>query len=829
VRGQVVPVIDPALGPAGRRTRRGSLRAGDPLVLVEAAGVRAALCVDRIIEGEPSRPTRALDPAELFASLRQSVPGATAQLPSSEPPRVPTATQPLARPAPALSDADLSELRAFFFDEAAEHLDAVDDGLARLEHNPGDADALSLLLRELHTLKGSAGAVSLHELSQLVHHVEDLALALRSSPDADGIAALVSWIEHLHAQVSRGGRPVTGPFPLIDAPVEDAPLVEPQGERRSDESAQIRVEVERVDALMEAVGQLVLDRTRIARQLQEVEECLRELGQVQAALLSLAETGGDPERLGEAEARLRSTLFRLGGASAGLGAGGAGLRATSQVLQEGLQRMRMMEVGRLFARLAGPVREQARRWGREVEVHTAGVATAIDKAVVERIAEPLLHLVRNAVAHGIEPAEARVARGKPRVGRLELSARQRGDQIIIEVADDGGGIDLEGVRRALMRQGGFTAEQAAALDDAAVVNAIFQPGVSTRVGADDLAGRGVGLDAVKDSITRLGGVITCASVAGRGTRFTVRLPLTTAIVRALLFKVNGQVYAVPAGSVVATTRLSPEQQEAPSAAPFGETVPLLRLHQLLALVPPPGRDLSGPHRLPSPRDLDADAPAALLDHDGFRFLATCDKLIGEREIVIKNLGPLLGSLALFAGATISGAGKVQLVLDVAELAARADPAGGAGRLRGVPSVEPAARATQEQGREASAGEAAGAAEPTHRVLVVDDSRSARETAARILLRGGYHVDAAVDGGEAWALLAERRYDVVVTDLEMPGTDGYALLALLRRDPDKARLPVVVISSQQGDARTRALDGGARAFLNKPVPPSVLLETVARVI
>jgi chemosensory pili system protein ChpA (sensor histidine kinase/response regulator) len=500
---------------------------------------------------------------------------------------------------------------------------------------------------------------------------------------------------------------------------------------------------------------------------------------------------GDAARLAEVEAELEEAVRDLERAGAGLNDDAELLGQTSRTLQDGLQRVRMMDVGRLFARVATPLREMARRAGKQVELHTSGERTAIDKAVVERVLDPLLHLLRNAVAHGIESAAERARAGKPEAGRVEIGARQRGDQIILEVTDDGAGIDFERLRAALARARHLSPEQEAALGDAELMATIFDAGVSTRAEADDLAGRGVGLDAVKEGIERLGGVIRCASVPGRGTRFTIQLPLTTAIEKALLFKVGGNVYAVPSANVVETAQVT---SAAMSLAPSGEelevrgrTLPLVRLGALLGEPPPPGETQR--------------RAAVVIEHDGAQFAVTCDKLIGPREIVVKGLGPLLAPLTLFAGATISGAGKVQLILDVAtlaDLAGRTTPRG--------------ARPT---------GRAGGP-----RVLVADDSRSLREAAALMLMQGGYRVETVPDGWEAWELLQDRAFDLLLTDGEMPRLDGYELTARVRRVPELRDLPVVVMTSRLAEAmRVKALQAGASAFLAKPLRRKALLELV----
>ncbi|HEY7957039.1 MAG TPA: response regulator, partial [Polyangia bacterium] len=420
-----------------------------------------------------------------------------------------------------------------------------------------------------------------------------------------------------------------------------------------------------------------------------------------------------------------------------------------------------------------------------------------DKAVVERVAEPLLHLLRNAIAHGIEPPALRRALGKPEAGTITVTARHEGDAIELAVEDDGRGIDLTAVRAALIAARRVSAEEAGALDEASLYASLFQPGVSTRIGADDLAGRGVGLDAVKEAIARLGGAVRVTSTPGRGACFVVRLPLTTAVQQALLFKVGGQVYAVPAARVVEAVQVTPAdlrpgpdtERVAISGTGGRRELPLVRLGALLGVPAPPGQTRRAALVLTAP-----GAPGVET------FAMTCDKVIGPREIVVRSLGPLLSSLPLFAGATISGAGKVQLILDVAHLAEHA--------RRGVRAVRP----TRVLG--------------PRRVLLADDSRSIREAASLILAQGGYSVETVSDGWDAWELLQDRPFDLLVTDLEMPRLDGHELIAKIRRTPELEGLPVLVLTSRTADPmRARVAAEGADGFVPKPVRRKTLLDAL----
>lgn len=602
-------------------------------------------------------------------------------------------------------------------------------------------------------------------------------------------------------------------------------------DRRKDEHHLLRVDAARVDELMDGVGELVFDRTRIERRIQELRGIVRDLGRTRAGMRATlgplrAVTGGADAvaplaaRIAELEAELAEHVANLSRNAATLLDDTEALRRTSGLLQSGLTQIRMMSVRWLFQRLARPLRDIARRAGKRIELGTAGEETELDKTVVEQITDPLIQILRNAVAHGIEHAHVRVQRGKPPAGRISLSARHQGDSVFLEVADDGGGIDVAKIRASMVASGRMSAAEAAAASDERVVAAIFEPGFSTRDAADELAGRGVGLDVVRESIARLGGEISVESNSGQGTHFTIRLPLTTAITQALLFKVAGHVYALPNVHVIETAYIEASTPAMPSHLRLrDEMVPLVSLHRLLGA------------------EMPADArrvPAVVIEFAGRRLASTCDKVIGPREIVVKSLGPLLAPLGLYAGATISGAGKVQLILDPATLAQVAYPQKGVPLVTAAtPFSESGAFPAIRSGAPAAAG-SSGAALPSFtspgRILVADDSRSVREALSRMLSSVGYVVDLAGDGWEAWEMLQDVRYDLLVTDLEMPRVGGAELIEKVRRAASMSELPVLVISSRTHDVhRQRADQAGANSFLAKPVTKRAIVERVAELL
>jgi chemosensory pili system protein ChpA (sensor histidine kinase/response regulator) len=800
-------------------------------------------------------------PGDAGAGGGAAPPGGVAPAAAGAPP---AAAAPPTGPPPAAADAALDAewspdearmLRAFFVDEAREHLDHVVQALLDLGRDRTRHDVLNLLFRETHTLKGSAATVGLRAIAERSHRLEDRFVRLRDGHeqlDEDGVDRFLAEADLLREMVEHVAEAGTGAAPPPAAPAppppaapaapafpRDAARVQPDDDlariaktpaeepglddldrrgadrrfvgRRRDERQVLRVDASRLDQMMDAVGELVFERTRIERRAQEFQGVMRDLAESRATLRALLSHRGTEEtlaavttRVAEVEGELASAGSSLELTTAGLLDDTAALRRSAALLQDGLTRLRMMPLHWLYARLERPTRDAARADGKQVTLVTRGEETELDKMVVEQITDPLIQLVRNAIAHGVEPPAERRAAGKPETGTITVAARHQGDFVYIEVEDDGRGIDFPGIR-AHLRASGREAD-AAELPEDALVELLFSPGFSTRQQADELAGRGVGLDVVRDNIARLGGDLAVSSRPGQGSHFVVRLPLTTAITTAVLFKVGGQVYGLPAAYVLESGYCDPQAAApdggagaqagaAAQGSPLlgslqarGGDVPVLSLHRLLGAEIAPGQ---------------RRVPAIVLSFGDRHFAVSCDKIVGPREIVVRSLGPLLAPLPLYAGATISGAGKVQLVLDLASLAAL---------VTGAPALQPV-----------PAPQAA-------RVLLCDDSRSLREAVSRILAVAGYAVQTAPDGWEAWELLQDHPFDLLVTDLEMPRMDGFDLIARVRRDPELKALPILVLTSRSSvENRMRCDTLGATGLLSKPVNRRVFIERVGDVL
>ena len=474
-------------------------------------------------------------------------------------------------------------------------------------------------------------------------------------------------------------------------------------------------------------------------------------------------------------------------------------RLTSEV-QDKLMRMRMVPISSLSTRLRRTVRVTSERRQKPVELVIEGEHVELDKTVLEEIAAPLEHLLRNAVDHGIETQSTRQVLGKPPVGQIRLRAFHEGTQVVIQVSDDGGGMEPSLLREAAVRAGMYSEAEASHLPLASLYNLIFQPGFSTVRTVSETSGRGVGMDIVKSAVNRMKGATTIDTEPGRGTTFTVRLPMTLAIMRVLLVETNGETLAVPLSVVTQILRVEPGQIERIGQEMVvrvdGKVIPALRLGEAL--------------RLPKPADPSVRRLPVLIVALGERQLALIvERLVEAREVVVKTMGTLLRRVEGVIGATLMGDGSVVMIVNPSDLAP-----GGPGQ-----SVSPAG------------GRAAEAARPLQ-VLIVDDSVSVRRVLTNLVRGKGWTAVAARDGVDALEFLdrAANPPDVVLLDIEMPRMDGYEVLTALRSQESSKHLPVIMLTSRTGEKhRRKAFDLGATDYLVKPYEEETLLTVIRRVV
>ena len=467
-------------------------------------------------------------------------------------------------------------------------------------------------------------------------------------------------------------------------------------------------------------------------------------------------------------------------------------------LQEGLMRTRMVPFSRLLPRLRRTVRQVATELGKEIEFSAFNAEGELDRNLLERMIPPLEHMLRNAVDHGIETPAERRSFGKPETGRIDLRLSREGGDVLIEINDDGAGIDVESVREKAIERGLMSAD--AELRDDEVLQFVLAPGFSTAKSVTQISGRGVGMDVVHSEVKQLGGSISIASRPGKGTRFALRVPFTVSVNRALMVSVGDDLYAIPLNTIEGIVLLGPQELEklyAPDANPFeyaGMSYHVRYLGHFL------GREYRG-------NVSQGSAPVVLVRSGDQSIAVHVDSVQGSREIVVKSLGPQFAGVGGISGATILGDGSVVVILDLLALI----------RSRGDAPRMPARRAAVQ-------------ASKTRTVMVVDDSVTVRKVTSRLLERQGMDVLVAKDGVEAVAMLQERRPDILLLDIEMPRMDGFEVARQVRHDDHLEGLPIVMISSRTGEKhQDRAMGLGVDRFLGKPFQESELLETIDQLV
>ncbi len=471
-------------------------------------------------------------------------------------------------------------------------------------------------------------------------------------------------------------------------------------------------------------------------------------------------------------------------------------------LQEGLMRTRMVPFTGLVPRLRRIVRQTAQELNKKAQLQVSGAQGEMDRTVLDRILAPLEHMLRNAVAHGIENPQQRSERNKPETGTIHVDMAREGSEVVITVTDDGAGMDLEAIRRKASERGLIA--DSAELTDHDVMQFVLESGFSTASEVTQISGRGVGMDVVNSEIKQLGGVLQIDSRHGLGTRFVIRLPFTLAVNQALLVAVGEENYAIPLTSVEGIVRMSRAELEAYFAAPTTRYEYGGRDYQVQNL----GALLGAASQLSETAKL---LPVMLVRSGDHRMALQVDALMGSREIVVKSVGPQISTVRSVSGATILGDGRVVLILDVAAL------------IR----VSAAARvsAFDTEGSEAATVEAAPAT-----VMVVDDSITVRKVTSRLLQRNGMQVLTAKDGVDAVAQLQENLPDVMLLDIEMPRMDGFELATHIRNEPRLRHIPIIMITSRTGDKhRRRAREIGVNRYLGKPYQESELLQNIEELL
>jgi chemosensory pili system protein ChpA (sensor histidine kinase/response regulator) len=818
----------------------------------------------------------------------------------------------LAQSTPAASFADRlpedgevpDEVLEFFVPEAEEHLQAVTECLLALEAAP-NPEEIHRLFRSMHTVKGSAAQVGLHRLSAVAHRVEDLIGQLRDGtlqPNAEIVDICLESIDVLkkllHHRWTSAVEMAAAVDPLLARISELVPEAAAEGAAASANDGtqsetlepaakvaaprlpasqalpqvkSVRISLERLDRMMNAVGELVINRTRMLGRLSELAKLVEVLtfskgrladkvsefqdkhefsrlhvGLIPGSqppqmdtfggsfksmpaimsndLLEFSELEMDryddvnilSRSLTEISADVTEVLTQLEGFMGRVDSDIDEFTKLAHHLQDEITAARMVPIGNLYTRLSRTVRDAAKATGKPVDLTLEGADTELDNNIIQHISDSLIHLVRNAVAHGIESAESRHSVAKPEKGHIAVRAYHRGNHIFVEVEDDGRGIDYERVRRGVIESGELSPVAAGELSERELREYLFRPGFSTASSMTELAGRGVGLDVVRSNVHALNGEIEVRSELGRGACFTVKVPLTLIISQALFVRCGTATFALPLTFVEEIRRLRPEEIEDVGGKLLtrvrGAVTEVVRLDLQLAL--PPLEPLNGYFHI------------VIVKVAGKHVGVVVEEVLGKDEIVIKNLGDYLRRIKLFPGTTIAPDGSLILLIDLNRLVS-ADTV----ERHALPSSSPAARVFAPGAEAVAAGsipaEAVDPVENDRVVVVADDSISVRKFVGRMLEKAGYSVKLASDGLEASEIIAQVGCHLIITDLEMPRMNGYELLAHLRQDPATRRIPVLVVTSRAGAKhRDRALKEGASGFLTKPVQEDQLIATVA---
>jgi len=724
-------------------------------------------------------------------------------------------------------EAFFNELLNDFRVESAEHCKIIENGLLRLEQNSGEAEDRQLLettFREFHSLKGAARAVSqfeiericqvcesvFHQLKQksaqpgpsmfdLLHKALDILKLLINEVDSKtksvGQGMLTSLFKAIEKSVlpleaeaaefdvRHAASPETalkevipdepvGAVGVISASAEQAVVQNFPDQNQKDET--IRVSTSKLNILLRQAEEFIALKSVLSHYLESV----RALNHPELHTLEW-----DMVRTNAAYMRMVDDLIH---------------QVKSVMLHP------FASVLDIVPRM---VRDLAKEYRKEIEINISGADILIDRRILEGLKDPLLHLMRNCVDHGIEKPDDRIKAGKPAKGNIEIKVNQESGKLIeLIISDDGGGIDPEKVRASALKNGIIAPDSAAQLNSKELQQLIFRSGISTSPFITDISGRGLGMAIVAEKIVAMGGSILLDSTPGKGTTFTISLPLTLSTFRGVVVKVSGMSFIIPTNAIERAFKINPEDLRLIGLEQFikihDENVPVFSLSELLSI---PAK--------PSQRGGELLLTAVLLNHSGRKVVCIVDGVESEQEGVVKELGPQIRQLRAIAGATISGNGSVIPIIDLTGLIKLCETASSDSNSANTKQVVPDAD------------------EQLKNILIAEDSITSRTLIRNVLETAGYRVRAAVDGAEAFRMLMSEPADLVVSDVEMPHINGFELTAKIRSTERYRNLPVILVTALSTDIdKQRGLDAGANAYIVKGnFEESNLLATIERLI
>jgi chemosensory pili system protein ChpA (sensor histidine kinase/response regulator) len=740
---------------------------------------------------------------------------------------------------------DLDEqLLPIFLEEAQELFPLVGEQLREWRADPSNQTVQQSLQRALHTMKGSARMAGAMRLGELTHNMEERVIDALNEPEIpagifDQLETEFDRLANSLDRLQRGDTtpetaviaPEVGATVAAELPVAQQRLALPADTEQATKSQLLRVRADTVDRLVNEAGEVSIARSRVEGEMLSFKQSLLELtenvirlrhqlreieiqaeSQMQSRMSLLQEIHStfDPlefdrfthfqeltrmmaESVNDVATVQQTMLKNLDEAESALLAQGR----LNRELQQELMHIRMVPFSSLSDRLYRIVRQAAKETGKKANLDIRGAQVELDRGVLDKMTAPFEHLLRNAIAHGLENKDQRITSGKPEFGQIQIDARQLGNEVVLTFSDDGAGLNLDAIRARAVANG--LLEEGAEIAPEQLMEMIFLPGFSTAKEVTQLSGRGIGMDVVRNAIAGLGGRVEVASEGGRGTTFVVHLPLTLAVTQTVLVNAGGQTYALPSVMIEQVQELKPEAlakvYETTEVEWMGNHYPFSYLPRLFGdaeHVPPVQRYNS----------------VVLLRSSGQRAAVHVDELVGNREVVVKNIGPQLARVPGIAGATVLGDGRVVMIVNPVQLTHRD---------MGALVITKAGKLPMPEEKKAVA--------PL--IMVVDDSLTVRKITSRLLAREGYEVVVAKDGVDALQLLQEHTPDVMLVDIEMPRMDGFELTKNVRGDAATKHIPIIMITSRTAEKhRSYAKELGVNAYLGKPYQEEELLGHIA---
>ncbi|GMQ83877.1 MAG: hybrid sensor histidine kinase/response regulator [Gammaproteobacteria bacterium] len=732
---------------------------------------------------------------------------------------------------------DFSMLELFRL-EVDNQATVLNDGLLALEQDAHSEKQLEALMRAAHSIKGAARMVDIEAGVKLAHAMEDCFVAaqrgeLQLQPhqidlllkgvdqliaistqqaDAEELSKLTQQIQTIEQLENTEGtdapqpaapvepvadeslQPCAGDPDGIAAPPEQTPAPPAGAENTPTSETSVRVSSENLNRLVGLAGEVQVE----SRWLHPFSESLLQIKHRQAELIGLldrlnenlyANGSGEYNKIltSEIQSKANRCRHQLSERLVELDEYDRRMYSLGNRLHEGVITSRMRpfsDVTRGFPRM---IRDVARQLGKKVEFKIEGLATQVDRDILDRIEAPLNHLLRNALDHGIETAEERRQAGKPEQATLRLTAVHSAGMLSIHVEDDGHGIDMEKLRNSIVAKGMVNESMAAGMNETELLEFLFLPGFSTRDKVTEISGRGVGLDVVHSTVQQMRGVVRATSSAGAGTNFHLQLPLTLSIIRALLVDICGEPYAIPLSRIDRTLRLDTSQIESLEGRQYftlgTQHVGLVFASQVL-------------ERADSAEGADF-LPVVVLGERLHRSGLVVDRFIGERNLVVHTIDPRLGKIQNISAASLLENGNPCLIIDVDDMLRSIDILITGGRLN---------RIHDKQGQSDVRSK---------RILVVDDSITVREVERNMLMTRGYQVDVAVDGMDGWNAIRMEAYDLVISDIDMPRMNGFEFVRLIKQDERLGKIPVMIVSyKDREEDRQRGLEAGADYYLTK---------------